>query len=290
MAGEAGNAAGMFGRARRLAVIVFAVAHGWLFASACRPALADSAPAACPSVPDLPADLEAAFAFDIRSPQVIHFTSALAALPPTEQKRVVAAALGAAETAPERDAEAAVAATCPTLDGFYGDIRAMFTIANRWQVPVLADPKRFGDISRVVDTAVEALAAGDGIPAAARRQALLPFGDGVRDEPPAVPAQAAGCAEPDVPANVIEAVQAHDPPLADVAATRGTVVVKVSLTETGDVRTATLYRETLGDRTGAGDLIRASILAAATSTYAPQISKCRPVAGAYLFRIDYTRA
>jgi hypothetical protein len=256
------------------------------------PAKADPSPAACPSVPDLPADVVAAFAFDIQSPEILHFTSGLAALATSDQKRVFDAAMKAAGTPQERDAETAVAATCPTLDGIYGKVRAMAIVVNVWEFEGLAeiDDKQFDELSAVFDTAVGALAAGDALSPDARRQALLPFaGTPVTSEIPAVPASAGGCAQPNSDAHTIKVVEAKYTPLAAVAATQGTVDVKVTLTETGDVRSAKVYRQTVGDRPGAADLIRASILAAGTSTYAPEVINCRPISGKYLFKIRYRR-
>ncbi len=73
-------------------------------------------------------------------------------------------------------------------------------------------------------------------------------------------------------------VAAEYPALAVVAATQGTVQVKVSLTDAGDVRSVELYHDTLGDHPGSVELIRAS----------PEVSNCRPIAGTYLFQIDYS--
>jgi hypothetical protein len=267
---------------------MFLVAQGCLSMSAPLPAEADPSPAACPSVADSPATVEAAFAVDIRSREILHFTSALASLAVADQKRVFDSAMKVTGTPQEQVAETAVAATCPTLDAIYGKVRAMAVIVNRWQLREL-DVKRFGELSDVVETAVDALAAGDALSPDARRQALLPFADTLPPGVPAAPALADGCAQPHRDARPVTLVQAKYPGLAASAGTQGMVEVKVSLTNTGDVRSAVLYHETLGDRLGAPELIRASILAAGTSTYAPEVSDCRPKAGTYLFRVDYRR-
>jgi len=273
-----------------LAFIFFFLSDATYAASAQTPVGADPSPLACPSVPDLPAGIEAAFAFNIPSREILHFISGLAALPAADQKGAFEAAVAAAATSQERDARAAIAGTCPTLDEIYGQVRAKFIVVNRWQLAELSDAKRFAAFSDVVDTAVAALAAGDALSPDLRRAALLPFGAFASPEPPAVPEIAAGCAQPDARAHVIVAVTPRYPPLAAAAATSGSVVVKISLTDTGDVRSATLWRETVGDKVGAADIIRAAILAAAASTYAPEVTKCKPIAGLYLFRVDYKRS
>ncbi len=272
---------------RPLALIVFLLAQGGFAAAAPLPAVAVPSPAACPAVPEPSVALEDAFAFDLRSPEILHFISGLAALPAAEREGVFEAAVAAAATSQERDAEALIAGICPTLDAIYGQARAKFIVVNQWRLAGPSDGKRSADFAGVIDAAVLALAAGDALSPDVRRAALLPFGDAVPAEPPPVPAAAGGCGLPDSRAHVIVAVTPRYPPLAASAATTGSVTVKIALTDTGDVRSAKLYRETVGDRPGAAEIIRASILAAAASSYAPEVTKCRPIAGRYLFRVDY---
>jgi len=271
-----------------LLVIIVLLLQGRL--SAASPLSAKSAPshAACPPVPDLSAGVVAAFAFDIQSPEILHFTSGLASLAAPDQKRVFDAAMKAAGTPQERDAETLVAATCPTLDGIYGNVRAMAVIVNRWQLPEL-DDKQFDELSAVVEIAVEALAAGDTLSPDVRRQALLPFAGTVASEEPAVPAATQGCAEPNRDARAVNIAEATYPPTPAAAATHGQVVVKLTLTETGDVRSAALYRQTVGEGIGADELIESAILAAGTSTYTPEVINCRPNAGKFLFKVDFGR-
>lgn len=67
------------------------------------------------------------------------------------------------------------------------------------------------------------------------------------------------------------------------------MAVKVSLSDSGDVRSARLFSDTLRRGVGSQDIARATILATVASTYTPEIKGCRPIAGVYLFEGEYVR-
>ena len=62
----------------------------------------------------------------------------------------------------------------------------------------------------------------------------------------------------------------------------GIVMIRVSLSPTGAVTAASVYRSS-----GDDDLDQASMMAAVSSTYSPEIQNCVPVAGSYIFRADF---
>jgi TonB family protein len=62
----------------------------------------------------------------------------------------------------------------------------------------------------------------------------------------------------------------------------GTASVQVNLSATGAVLSATIAKST-----GNAALDQAALLAAKQSTYKPEIKDCVPVAGAYLYRVDF---
>jgi hypothetical protein len=273
---------------RLLLVIMFLLLPGRVSAASPLSEKPGASPAACPSASEVSPSVEAAFAFEIQSAEIIHFASGLASLAAPDQKRAFDAAMKAAGTPQERAAKTALAATCPTLDDIYGKVRAMAVVVNRWQLPEL-DDTQFDDLSAVVDTAVGALAAGTALSPDVRRQALLPFADIVAPAHAGVPAATQGCAEPNQDARPVNLADATYPDMPGAAATHGQVAVKVTITETGDVRSASLYSQTVGQGVGADELIEAAILAAGTSTYAPEIVDCRPVVRDYLFKVDFGR-
>lgn len=153
-----------------LAILLFAAGSWYVAAAAPVHNAKGPPPDPCTStVPDLPNDLQAAFAYDLESPSILHFVKALADIPQRDQQRVFDAAADAASSPAERDVEKAVAALCPNLDEMYGASRAFFLIASRWKLGELADEKRSGEFSTVVTTAMWSLSLGDRLPLEQRR-------------------------------------------------------------------------------------------------------------------------
>ncbi len=89
----------------------------------------------------------------------------------------------------------------------------------------------------------------------------------------------AACANPNVPAHVLEAV---DPVYPDSAAQEhvfGTVLVAVTLSTSGAVVSTAISKSSGNDA-----LDQAALHAAQASEYAPDYVDCRPVGGTYIFR------
>jgi periplasmic protein TonB len=96
---------------------------------------------------------------------------------------------------------------------------------------------------------------------------------------PAVPA----CAQPNVDAHTRSVVE-PDVDTDDAAQGAGSEAqIRVDLSDTGAVLAAIVARSTGNPR-----LDEAARLAALHSTYAPEIADCKPRAGSYLFRVDFT--
>jgi hypothetical protein len=245
------------------------------------------------AVPDLPDDLPTAFAYHLESPRLLRFIAALAAVPERDQKRVFDTAVAAADSAPERAAQASISANCPSLDEIYGASRAMYLVVNQWTLGELANPKRFADFSAVVGTAVAAIARGDDLSPEAARAALAPFPvlAGFAPPPPAPPSASipsvADCRSPDSPPKAIHLVEPKIPHLANDAGTTGDVEVKIALSWTGDVESVRLFSDTLHNRPGWKGLMQTTILALAASTYAPAIERCIAVGSELDFTEQY---
>ncbi len=99
----------------------------------------------------------------------------------------------------------------------------------------------------------------------------------------------ASCAQPNATARTLHAVAPQYPAMTGAAGTGGTVQVLVSLNASGDVRSAKSFASDMGDRLGAEDAVRAAILSAAASSYAPEIRNCAPVGGTYIFVVNFNR-
>jgi protein TonB len=91
------------------------------------------------------------------------------------------------------------------------------------------------------------------------------------------------CAAPHADARAIVKAEPDYPPLAQAQGAAGTASVRVSLSETGAVIGADIYKST-----GNGALDREALKAARNSRYSPEIEDCRKVPGRYLFVVDFT--
>jgi TonB family protein len=90
------------------------------------------------------------------------------------------------------------------------------------------------------------------------------------------------CASPNVPARTVQAVTADFPENARQAGATGTTEVKVSLLASGTVAGIAVYASS-----GNTQLDQAAERAARQSTYSAELRNCEPVAGEYLFRVDF---
>lgn len=102
--------------------------------------------------------------------------------------------------------------------------------------------------------------------------------------PIAAPPPTPSCANPNVAAHAIDAISPDTPQAAQEAGAIGTVQVEVSLAASGAVTSVAVLRSA-----GFAPLDNAALRAARQSTYAPEVRDCRPVAGDYVFRADFTQ-
>jgi protein TonB len=91
------------------------------------------------------------------------------------------------------------------------------------------------------------------------------------------------CSQPHKDATTTRPVEPDYPDMARQQGAVGTTQVKVSLSATGSVIDATVYK-------GSGNqfLDRAAIAAAKASSYSPEVEDCQRVPGVYLFRADFS--
>lgn len=254
------------------------------------PSAASATPQPCASTdPDLSGDLLKVYAYDLESPSLLNFLTALAALPAEDQKPVFDAAVAAAASPQERDVQAAVARLCPSADAVDATSRAAMLISSEWDHAGNDDAKRADEFSDVLATAVSALASGETLAPEEQRFALLPFARVFAPEaPPPTPAASGACSRPNVDAHTLHVIHPKYPAVALATRTSGMLRVLVALSDTGSVRSAKLFSEAPGDRSGSEDLAEAAVLAAATTTYAPEIRDCVAVPGKYVFRAHFT--
>lgn len=100
--------------------------------------------------------------------------------------------------------------------------------------------------------------------------------------PPPTPTPKPACAQPHVDATTTNPVVPDTPEMAKQQGATGTVQVRVSLSPTGSVVSASVYKSS-----GSSLLDQAAVQAAKASSYAPEIDNCEKVAGDYIFRAEF---
>jgi TonB family protein len=102
----------------------------------------------------------------------------------------------------------------------------------------------------------------------------------INDSPSATPI--ATCDVPNVSAATVYGAQPETPVLATTMQLTGTAYVRVDLDAAGNVQNASIAKSS-----GAYILDRAAINAAKQSSFRPELRDCAPVAGTYLFVVDF---
>jgi TonB family protein len=90
------------------------------------------------------------------------------------------------------------------------------------------------------------------------------------------------CAQPYQLAHVVKAEQPVYPESAKFVHATGTALVRVDVLEDGSVAHTSLFRSS-----GNQALDVSAIKAATASSYAPALFRCNPIAGAYIFRVEF---
>ncbi len=251
--------------------IVFGVllafgASGARAASPPPPACSDGSPASEPiAFPE-------AFAHSIDDSPTLRFIAHLLTLKPRAQATVLANVrrLGLADTAIS-DVEIG----CRTELAFR-TLRVLRSIGFVWNVD--QQDRAFIVLARRVERALATLD---------RDAALEPFGLRASDLA-AAPDVGGICTKPESAAHDLTPREPAYPELARSSGTTGLIRLSVALDREGLVRAVT---PSTIDVSGAGRdaLVNSAIAAAGTSSYAPEISQCKPVAGSYTFTAEYRR-
>ncbi len=242
----------------------------------------------CPSpVPKASGDVHAVFGYELRSQPILHFLTALVAATEAEQRQVVDAAVIANSSKAYAEVLHATSKLCPSSDALNGSSRAYYIVASEWKGRNDVQARQSGVFFNVLSTAISTLANGEGLTSEQQSEAVSPFPIGWTSTPKAVLPPNGACAQPDSPANTIRVAQPVYPPVAIATRTTGIVDVLVSLDENGYARSVQVVKSTMHDSIGARAIEQESIVAAAATTYAPDVVRCRPVAGHYVFTSDF---
>lgn len=97
-----------------------------------------------------------------------------------------------------------------------------------------------------------------------------------------IPALSANCETPNVSAGTIYGATPETPSVARVMHLTGTTYVQVDLEADGSIANTSVSKSS-----GTPLLDRAALQAARESTFRPEIRGCAPVAGSYIFVVDF---
>jgi hypothetical protein len=270
--------------ARWLVVVLLSVA------GLARPALAvplpspSPAPTVCGSAaPGLADGFDAVFSYEISSTAIQRFIALLGSASHEARSDVIKRASAAARSPEQAEIRGALAKVCQNASEFVGFARAVIVISHEWNDPDL-DEKRADDLTGVLQNAVSALAHPDALTPDERVAAAAPFQALESDAPSSEGTVTKPCLVPFSGAKLVRFAPLTYPPIAQASHTSGIVVVKVTLSETGGVRSVRLFHETVGNDSGGQALVDAALVVAAASTYEPDREKCVSSPGAYLFK------
>ncbi len=223
------------------------------------------------------------FGADIEDRALLRFIRILA----TADDKLRAAATSSARIPLAPDVVSSIAAAlvpipCGDSIASLATSRMAIAISQNWAVSNDADADR---LTARIQAIANALVGRRTLDAATVDALIAPFGTTLQalTAPPALPETCPQQTE----AHVVRARHPHYPAAARVVRQGGRVLVKVELDEDGDVKRATIYRDTLSDGAAADSLREASLVAAATSLFAPEIQGCKPVSGSYLFASEF---
>ncbi len=245
---------------------------------------------ACATVePGLADDVVSAFSSDLSSAPIQRFIALLGSASEAAQADVVKRASAAVRSSDDVSVRARLANVCPNATDVVGFSRSVIVISHDWTDPGLANDKRAEDLTVVLQAAISALAHPDALTPEDRLTAIAPFQalENGASRPSPTPTASGPCLETTSPSRPIRFAPLRYPPIAQASRAAGEVYVKVSLSETGGVRSATLFKKSMGDDAGAQALVDAAIIVASASTYQADREKCVPSAGLYVFRAQF---
>jgi hypothetical protein len=245
------------------------------------------APTVCETAaPGLGDGIDAVFSYDISSTAIQRLIALLGSASNAAQSDVIKRASAAARSPEQAAVRGALAKACKNASEVVGFSRAVIVISHEWNDPDL-DQERADDLTGVLETAVSALAHPDALTPDERASAAAPFQALESDAPSPEGTVKKPCLVAPSGAKLVRFAPLTYPPIAQATHTSGTVVVKVMLSETGGVRRATLYHETVGNDAGGHALVDAALVVAAASTYEPDRENCVSTSGSYLFKANF---
>jgi hypothetical protein len=237
------------------------------------------------SLPANELGLRDAFAHPVQDVPTLRFLALIYNSTPEQQRKSFALAKKEVDPRTLEALKATVDKTCAGDEISYRAARAEILLLSSWKQIATGD-QNFANLQDSLLVAIASLAVRGSLSADSIDAALSPFGTNLAVLSASGAPSASGCV-PDSDAKVLKTTQPEFPLLAVAKRATGAVRVVVTLNDQGLVENASVYDAPDGDQ-GAVDAFQdSSVLAAASSTYAPEIEKCKPVRSVAIFRAEY---
>jgi len=237
------------------------------------------------SLPAIDLGLRDSFAHPVQDVPTLRFLALVYNATPEAQRKSFALAKKAVDQGTLEALRSTVDQACAGDEISYRAVRAEILLLTSWKQIATGD-QNFSNLQDSLLVAIASLAVRGRLSADSVDAALAPFGTNLAvlsasRVPPS------GCV-PDSVAKVLKATQPEFPLLAVAKRAAGTVQILVTLNDLGLVEDASLYDAPPSGDPGAVDAFEdSSLLAAATSTYAPETKNCKPIGSAAIFRVEF---
>lgn len=225
------------------------------------------------------------FEHPIADRATLRFLGSVAAESPAAQRDVYARVAKATDDKNLEAIRDAVLASCSGDEVSHRMIRALALVLSRWKAVTQGD-RRFSAFETALLAAVAALAVPGQLSREQIDAALAPFATDMSALSRPVAPSPVAC-PPDGEARVTSAIEPDFPQFAMDQRVGGVVSVSVTLDDEGLVEAVDVVKAPFVDLRAASALKNATVVSAASSTYAPAIKNCKAIGGTYLFRAEY---
>ena len=237
---------------------------------------------ACAPVPGTYAE---AFGTQVEDRAALRFVRILETADQTARAAAIAGSRAATDAASvSAIADAAARIPCSESATALLTDRMVAAIDSTWNV---GDDRDAASLSKRIELVAKALAARATLPSHVVDSVLAPFATTL-DALSAPPSRPALCAKPNDDARTVRVTEPDYPGISGANGVTGKVFAKVELDSDGNVARVSVYKAELPDRDGAAEIREATIYAAGTSVYQPEIQHCVAVAGTYIFTAEFT--
>jgi hypothetical protein len=227
------------------------------------------------------------FAHVVQDVPTLRFLAFVYDATPQEQRKVFALAKKPVDPHTLDALRKTVDEACAGDEISYRAVRAEILLLSSWKQIATGD-ENFANLQDSLLVAIASLAVRTRLSADTVDAALAPFGTGLAALSATNAPAASGCA-PDGDAKVLKVTRPDFPLLAVAKRASGIVQISVTLDDQGLVESASVYNGPRGDQGAVDAFEDSSLLAAASSTYAPETKNCKPIGSVVIFRSEFEK-